>query len=164
VRAQYSKLNSRQELRHFIRHVVLRCVALQAPQLRLPDKSILIGRDEKGAIGTLHFVDIRDPAALLAELLRTYELALNGPLPLFPAASRGYAEALVSGKPRDLAIAQARRMFMASSSQDFGADNQDAYVQQLFTDFDVALEQRPREFEAAAERVYVPLFDHRRSP
>jgi exodeoxyribonuclease V gamma subunit len=163
VRAQYSRFQSRHELRHFIRHVVLRCMALQAPQLHLPDKSILIGRD-KGTIATLHFTDIRDPAALLADLLQTYAAALNGPLPLFPAASRRYAEAISSGKPRELAVAQARRMFAPTGPESSGVGDFDPYVQQLFVDFDAALEQHPGEFETAAERVYLPLLEHRRIP
>jgi exodeoxyribonuclease V gamma subunit len=164
VRAQYSRFQTRHELRHFVRHVVLCCMAQQAPQLRLPETSVLIGRDKDGAIGTLHFVDVRDPAALLADLLRAYSAALNGPLPLFPSASRRYAELLASGKPRDVALAQARKAFTSAGAQFSSADDRDAYVQQLFADFDTALEQQPGEFEAAAERVYLPLFEHRRTP
>jgi exodeoxyribonuclease V gamma subunit len=164
VHAQYSRFQSRHELRHFIRHVVLRCMALQAPQLHLPDRSILIGRETDGAIGTLHFIDLRDPAAILADLLRTYAAALNGPLPLFPAASRRYAEAISSGKPRELALAQARRVFIPAGPERPGVGDFDAYVQQLFVDFDAALEQQPGEFESAAQRVYLPLFEHRRTP
>jgi exonuclease V gamma subunit len=139
-------------------------MALQAPHLHLPDKSVLIGRETDGAIGTLHFVDIRDPAAVLADLLRTYAAALHGPLPLFPAASRRFAEVISSGKPRDLAIAQARRLYTRAGPQAFGSDDFDPYVQQLFVDFDAALEQQPGEFESAAERVYLPLLEHRRTP
>jgi hypothetical protein len=101
---------------------------------------------------------------VLAALLRAYAAALSGPLPLFPSASRRYAELLASGKPRELALAQARKAFTSAGPLAFNADDRDAYVQQLFADFDTALEQQPGEFEAAAESVYLPLFEHRRTP
>jgi len=147
-------------LRQFIRHVVLRCVALRSPQLALPETSILIGR-VKSEIDMVSFVSVDDPEAVLRELLQLYTTALNGPLPLFPESSRHYAASVFAGKSREQALSRARHAY---EDEQLGSDGQDAYVQQLFADFDAALTEQPGAFEAAAERAYLPLFQARRAP
>jgi exodeoxyribonuclease V gamma subunit len=161
VRAQYSRLNTRHELRHFIRCVALRCTALDRPELRLPERSILIGRKDDGAIEALEFCDFRDPKAALSELLRLYLSALNGPLPLFPLSSLEYAKQIHQGRSQDAALAGARAKFTSSGTQAI-CDDSDPYVAQLFPDFDAMMSSQRDQFVAAAESVYLPLFKHRR--
>ncbi|HEY2736539.1 MAG TPA: hypothetical protein VGI70_21210, partial [Polyangiales bacterium] len=142
------------------RCVALRCSALDAPERSLPERSILIGRSEAGAIEAIEFCAFDDPKALLSELLRWYRAALNGPLPLFPQASLEYAAKLQEGRPHDAALASARAKFTSSSK--FRGDDGDPYIAQLFPDFDRVVASQLDQFVAAAQSVYLPLFRHRR--
>jgi exodeoxyribonuclease V gamma subunit len=164
VRAQYGRLASHHELRHFIRHVVLRCAALELPELRLPEVSTLIGRDSEKRVRHVSFVGLSRPEAVLRELLDVYAAALSAPLALFPSSSRRYAAALAKGQHPDQALRVARDAFTLGTYQDVGSDQRDPYVQQLYADFDAVLDLHPGQFEATAQRVYAPLFEHRKAP
>jgi exodeoxyribonuclease V gamma subunit len=164
VRAQYGRLASHHELRHFIRHVVLRCAALELPELRLPEVSTLIGRDSDNRVRQVSFVGLSRPEAVLRELLDVYAAALSAPLALFPSSSRQYAAAVAKGKHPGQALDIARDAFTSGTYQDVGSDHRDPYVQQLYADFDAVLHFHPGQFETTARRVYGPLFEHQKTP
>lgn len=162
VRTQYNRLNSRHELRHYIRHVVLRGVAEDSPGLRLPERSILLGRardDER--IGVVSFALAGSALERLRELLALQHAALSQPLPLFALASHAYAEQRVlKGKDHEQAIRSARTKWGDAHSLEFASDR-DAYVQQLYPDFDAMLRLTPGAFEAAALRLFEPYWRSR---
>lgn len=161
VRAQYNKLNSRHELRHFIRHVALRCAAEERPNEPLPDRSVLIARDDSG-IGLVTFALNGSAERCMRALLSLYRDALAQPLPLFAQASHAYAEQRVlKQKDHALALRSARGKWGDASSPKHTTDR-DAYVEQLYPDFDAMLRVQPGQFEAAALRLYEPFWMSRR--
>jgi exodeoxyribonuclease V gamma subunit len=164
VGVQYSKLSSRHELRQFIRHVVLCCVAEQQPELALPTTSVLIGRKNNG-VGAVRFSSGAAATSVLTELIVLYREALSAPLPLFAEASRAYVNALARGKSEADALDAARSDFgtRARATENPGGD-QDAYVRQLYADFDEVLSARPGAFARSARRLYEPLLQSRSEP
>ena len=161
VRVQYSEPQGRHELRHFVRHVVMRCLAEQDPGLGLPRASYLIGRESSLCL------ELRGSATeALRELLLLYTEALSQPLPLFAAASRTYAEQLAKGNAREQALSAARRAYgdeyQAARDDSRGLDYSDAYAVQLFGSFEQMLAQEGSRFENSALRLYQPLMAARR--
>jgi exodeoxyribonuclease V gamma subunit len=161
VRAQYSKLGSRHELRQYIRHIALRCMALDAPKLGLPTRSVLIGRSDK-VLGQVWFEAEGHAPAILRELMALYTDALSRPLPLIADVSRAYVEAIGKNKAEPDALLIARNKFAGGSGQD--SEPTDPYVLQLYPDFDAVLNVRPGEFERSATRLYEPFFRSRKAP
>jgi exodeoxyribonuclease V gamma subunit len=163
VRAQYSQLGSRHELRQFVRQVVLRCLAEQQPGLNLPAESILIGRKKQAGIGLVRFALEHPASEVLEDLLQLYMEALGGPLALFPFASRAFAEQmLVKDAQPEAALRAARGKFGDRfGSVDFEQDLGDDYVQQLFGDFDHMHGVAAGSFERTALRLYEPLLKAR---
>jgi len=157
VRVQYSAAEGRHELRHFVRHVVMRCLAEQQPQLGLPEASYLIGR--KGTSCLQLQGSARD---VLRELLGLYVEALREPLPLFAYASQKYADCITRGHAREQALSTARRAFgdeySASRDDAFNLDYADPYSVQLFGSFEQMLALCGARFEASALRLYQLLF------
>lgn len=161
VRVQYSEPQGRHELRHFVRHVVMRCMAEQDPGLRLPRSSHLIGRESSLCL------ELKGSAAdALRELLGLYVQAVSEPLPLFTSSSRKYAEALAQGQSSDQALSAARRAFgdeyQASRDESHSLDYLDAYAVQLFGSFDQMLALAGARFADCALRLYQPLMAARR--
>ena len=163
IEAHYSKLQRRSELALFIRHLAL---GIAAPDL--PMRTVLVGRGEDGAAGTVVFDPVDDPRARLAELVALYRLGQQVPLLLFDNASRAYAFALdKTGDP-----AKSRRIARAEYYKKLGGDCDDPYVRQVFGDvdplvigfdpFDGAVPGYPS-FEDLASRVWLPLIAHRRA-
>jgi len=165
VRVQYSLLGKRHELAQYVRLVLLRCLAQHRPELELPDQSLLVGRKSKGdGAGYVQFALAADPQASLRELVALYCEALAAPLPLFPHASREYVVRLSSaaGTPK-AALDAARGKFGGRGDRvEFDTDLSDAYVAQLFGDFDMMWQAADGGFERAAERLYGPLLRVRR--
>jgi exodeoxyribonuclease V gamma subunit len=157
ARAQFSRLGSRHELRHFIRYVALRALAERSPGLQLPEHSLLVARGG----GLLAFRMPGSALELLRELIELYRSALHQPLPSFAGASHKYVERLLKGDTTDQALRAARGAWLGSSQrQEFGSD-QDPYVRLLYPDFDAVLQERPGTFEQAALRLYKPLLESR---
>ncbi|MET0387448.1 MAG: exodeoxyribonuclease V subunit gamma [Polyangiales bacterium] len=162
VRVQYSELGKRHELRQFVRYIVLRCLAEQGAARDLPAHSILIGRRKGSEIGQVRFELAAEPRPVLEELLALYFEVLSGPLPLFASASRRYAEQVVSGHAEDAALRAARTVFGdRRASAERGVDLADAYVQQLFDDFERMHAAASGDFERSARRLYTPLLEAR---
>jgi len=161
LRVQYSSTGGRHELQLFIRHVVMHCLRAQAPELGLPDRSLLIGRSNREA-EQITFVAPDDAREVLRQLLDVYAAVLAGPIPLFEHSSREYANQIKQGKTEVQAENAARIKF--SKLYDSGVcDADDAYVSQFFPDFDAVLEvPAPYSFQDLALRVYLPLLACRR--
>jgi len=166
VRVQYSQLGKRHELAQYIRLVLLRCHA-QQHQLQLPEQSLLVGRKSRGdGVGyvQLELAADAEPHAALRELVALYCEALAAPLPLFANASREYVRRLATANGTlKGALAAAREKFGARDDRaEFDTDLSDAYVAQLFGDFDTMWQAADGGFERTAERLYGPLLRMRR--
>ena len=107
--------------------------------------------------------------SLLDELLRLYWLGQTVPLPLFPKASRVYAERCTEGGDAQTALEAARREFVGSAHTPVVPEAEDDYVRQLFDTHD-PLDPTFRFFTDAAAHpsfahlalaVFVPLLAHR---
>jgi exodeoxyribonuclease V gamma subunit len=161
LRVQYSSTGGRHELQLFVRHVVMHCLREQAPELGLPERSVLIGRSNREA-EQITFVPPEQPREVLREMLSVFAAVVAGPIPLFEHASRTYAELRKQGKSEAQAEEAARHKF--SRQFDTGVcDATDAYVNQFYPDFDSVLEvPSPYSFRELAERVYFPLLACRR--
>jgi exodeoxyribonuclease V gamma subunit len=161
LRVQYSSTGGRHELQLFVRHVVMHCLREQAPELGLPQRSVLIGRSNREA-EQITFVPPEQPREVLREMLSVFAAVVAGPIPLFEHASRTYAELRKQGKSEAQAEEAARHKF--SRQFDTGVcDATDAYVSQFYPDFDSVLEvPSPYSFRELAERVYFPLLACRR--
>jgi len=157
VRTQYSLLGRYHELRQFVRQVVLRYLADRDPSLRLPEKSVLIGRKKTGGVGAVRF-ELQTPAAqILEDLIALYCESLAAPVPLFSHASRSYADQIRKSEPAD-ALRAARNQFGDRQSMtERDRDLSDEYVQQLFGDFEQMHSLAGGAFESAALRLYAPL-------
>jgi exodeoxyribonuclease V gamma subunit len=162
LRVQYSSTGNRHELLLFIRHVVMHCLRAEAPELGLPERSLLIGRSRAEAV-QVEFVPPADPRQVLRELLDVFAAVTTGPVPLFEYASREYANQIKAGKTELQAENSARGKF--AKLYDTGVcDADDAYVSQFFPDFDAVLEvPSPYSFRDLAQRVYLPLLECRRT-
>jgi exodeoxyribonuclease V gamma subunit len=161
LRVQYSSTGGRHELQLFVRHIVMHCLREQAPELGLPERSVLIGRSNRDA-EQITFVPPEQPREVLREMLAVFAAVLAGPIPLFEHSSRAYAELRKQGKSEAQAVEAARHKF--SRQFDTGVcDATDAYVNQFYPDFDSVLEvPSPYSFRELAERVYFPLLACRR--
>lgn len=134
VRRQYSRLKPKNELSMWIRHLALCCAAPPGS----PRESVVVGRagDEDGDFAERVFraVPASDARVRLAELVRLYRLGMRAPLPLFPATSRRFAEALADGESE--ALDRARDLFAPSEFDSSFPESEDAYVAQLFRGLD----------------------------
>jgi exodeoxyribonuclease V gamma subunit len=161
ARVQYSELGSRHELRQFIRYVVLGCLADQRPGLELPQRSVLVAR--KGEVACFE-LSTAECVATLRELLELYVEANQGPLPIFAHASLCYAEKLRKGASEDAALRAARYEYGDRNGRPgLKKDLPDAYVEQLFGDFDQMWNLVGSSFGAATMRLYAPLLQARRA-
>jgi exodeoxyribonuclease V gamma subunit len=161
ARVQYSELGSRHELRQFIRYVVLGCLADAKPGLELPRRSVLVAR--KGAVASFE-LSTAECAATLRELLELYVEAGQGPLPIFAHASLCYAEKLRKGADEQAALRAARYEYGDRNGRPAQQkDLPDAYVEQLFGDFDQMIDLVGAGFGAATMRLYGPLLQARRT-
>jgi exodeoxyribonuclease V gamma subunit len=161
ARVQFSKLGSRHELRQFIRYVVLGCLAEQQPALQLPRRSVLVAKGGEVAGFELSAAEC---AESLRALLDLYVEATLTPLPLFAHASRTYAEKIAKGEPDEAALRAARKSYGDRNSQ-AGKQNDlpDAYVEQLFGDFDQMRSLAGTRFVETTMRLYSPLLRAQRT-
>jgi len=161
ARVQYSELGSRHELRQFIRYIVLGCVADQKPGLELPQRSVLVAR--KGAVACFE-LSTAECVATMRELLELYVEAYQRPLPLFAHASLSYAEKLRKGGDEQAALRAARYEYGDRNGRPgLKKDLPDAYVEQLFGDFDQMHALVGSGFGATTMRLYGPLLQARRA-
>jgi exodeoxyribonuclease V gamma subunit len=158
ARLQYSSAGKRHELRQFVRYVVLRCVAAEAPRLQLPAQSLLVAKEGKVVRFELP-TDVCERA--LRDMLALYVRAHAAPLPLFAHASRAYAEKLKDGASQEVAWKAARSAFGERTSQPGTADVPEPYVEQVFGDFDQLMALSQESFQDAAERLYEPMLQAR---
>jgi exodeoxyribonuclease V gamma subunit len=161
LRVQYSSTGGRHELQLFVRHVVMCCLREQHPELGLPQRSVLIGRNNREA-EQITLVAPDDAREVLRELLDVYAAVIAGPIPLFEHSSREYATQIKQGKSEIQAENAARGKF--SKLYDSGVcDADDVYVSQFYPDFEAVLAvPPPYSFQELARRVYLPLLACRR--
>jgi exodeoxyribonuclease V gamma subunit len=165
VQYQFSKVGQRHELGVWIRHLVLNWLMPSG----YPTSSFLVGRPASDGSPIVRFHPVRGPAAILQELVRLYWLGQTAPLPLFPQASRTYAEALRRAKAGDTEERALQKAISAfNGSQHRRGDADDPYVRQVFGDRDAFAPASPGcedptrpSFQQLAQIVFGPLLDHR---
>ena len=166
---RFAKLERPSEFAVWIEHL---CLCLSAPA-DLPRTSHLVGRGGSALLAPeVRFSPVVDAAAVLADLLKVYCVGQLAPLPLFPKASRKFADT-VRRKPedptaRERALLDARDVF--TKSEPLRAEKEGVYVRQFFAQGDplaesfsvVGMEDAADfRFSRLAERVFGPLFAHR---
>ena len=150
VRHTYSKLSTKYEVEHWIRHL-----ALNAQGHRLA--STLAGRD-----GAVRFSPREDAAALLRDLVALYRAGLVAPLPFFPEASHEFVQRTEDGCPIDEAVLRARGIFVRDSYSGRPSESADVYAAQVYRGTD-PISQRPGSagselsFTEVARRVLAPF-------
>ena len=167
---RFAKLERPSELTVWIEHLFL-CASANHDG---PDRSHLVGRGSTrgSAASQVCFEEVEDAPRLLEDLVRVYQAGCRRPLPLFPKASRKFAERLRKNpedpKTREKAWLDARDAFAKSGP--VRAEQDEVYVRQFFARGDpLSLTGRPVGLEAddeygfsrLAERVFGPLFTHR---
>ncbi|MDG2051400.1 MAG: exodeoxyribonuclease V subunit gamma [Myxococcota bacterium] len=167
---RFAKPERPSELTVWIEHLLL--CASGPPDL--PRRSHFVGRrGSKGKVASeVCFEGVEDAPRLLADLVRIYQAGRKRPLPLFPKASRKFAERVGKnpGDPtlRENAWLDAQNAFTQSSP--IRAERDEVYVRQFFGRRDpLALNDRAAGleldaeygFSRLAERVFGPLFAHR---
>jgi len=173
VRCQFARINARQELAMWIRHVVLNWAAARD----CPKETTLVGRSAEGnGAAIVRFGPLNDPATVLAALVRLYWLGLQTPLPLFPETSHAFARAVAreaGDEAREKALESARRSFQGSSYWRRPAEGDDPSIRQVFANQDpfagapspgVVSGAVPVSFESIARIVFDPLLSHREGP
>jgi exodeoxyribonuclease V gamma subunit len=171
VEMQYSKLERNQELRLWIRHLVLQRIAPRGTGV----ESVLVGRGKDGP-AAIRLKPVSDAQARLAELIDLYQRGLESPLPLFRTSSRAYAATFhrpLLKKKADVAerAAEAARKAFAGDGYRNHGDWNDPYVRLVYNSFrtpqrafDGLMEQSsddPLSFAALARRLWDPMLEHR---
>jgi exodeoxyribonuclease V gamma subunit len=168
VRAGYSKVGRKSEVRLWIEHLAL---GLSAPP-GYPPTTWLVGRAATGHLATTcRFREVADPDAVLARLLRLYALGMDFPLPFFPQASRAYAARVLQDGPNAAAsaLAEARQAF-AGTTRGTLCDLSDPYLAELYRGRDPFADAcRPvtyadgstLRFTELAVEIFRPLLTHR---
>ena len=167
---RFAKLARPSELTVWIEHLFL-CASAGHEG---PERSHLVGRGSaKGsAASEVCFEGVVDAPRLLEDLVRIYQAGRRRPLPLFPKASRKFAERLRKNPEdpmtREKAWLDARDAFAKSGP--VRAEQDEVYVRQFFARGDpLSLTGRPVGLEAddeygfsrLSERVFGPLFAYR---
>lgn len=128
----------------------------------------IVARDGDGTPTTCCFREVIDAGAVLGRLVRLYRLGSDQALPLYPMASRVYAERVGPDGP-ERALARARLVFTGAPRQPF-CDLADPYVAELHRGRDPFADAcRPREhgdgtqlgFTDVAVELFGPLLAHR---
>lgn len=147
LRLDYSREGRRGDVRAWCEHLLL---SLHAPA-HYPVTSTLIGRAAQGGPLVRQLSPVRDAEALLRALVRLYRQAWEGPIPIFPTASRVYAGAVASGKPETEGLAMARAAFRKSEG-----DADDRYVHRVHGASD-PISEHAALFQQMASTIYLPL-------
>lgn len=174
VTQRYAQLGNPSELEVWIAHV-LRCACLGDGAQATAH---LIGRPGKDRVRHVRFEPLDDAVGRLADLVEIYRMGCTRPLPLFPRASRRYAERITKSAERfdeyedgdvgeDGALYDAYRQYGDPTAH--RPEGADPYVRQLFADVDpLAPSHRPIGLDAPgygfgelALRVFAPLLAHR---
>jgi exonuclease V gamma subunit len=161
----YSRVKANEELRLWIRHLVLNAVS----RTGYPKQSTLIGRPEKGeGVALLTFRPVDDPAAHLTRLGQLYRYGQSAPLVFLPEVSRIFAATLAAKEeqndPRGEAILKARNAFNETVHSRWGVE--DPYLIRAWGEeapFERACAFAARQgfpFDQAAVEVFEPLFEH----
>ena len=143
VMRQYSKIGGRKELSHWLRHLLLNCVADR------PVVSKLYGRKGAHSAAVVRFHPEPEAAGMVDRMIELYRTGLKRPLLLFPEASRAYADSI--GKAKS-AAASFRSAEKAYEKGDAG----DAYVAQVYgASFPASADSdAQREFIETAQSVF----------
>ena len=121
ILSRFAKLGGASELGAWIRHLVLQVAAadpaahgfggsFEVGEIGLD--TYLIGRPGKSAATTVaRFARVEAPEKKLAQLVSLFRDGRRAPLPLFPRASRVYAERTLAGKDHAAALSAAKAKF-----------------------------------------------------
>jgi exodeoxyribonuclease V gamma subunit len=161
VEVHFSLLGGRQDIRPWVRHVFL---CLGAPEGIAPS-TVVVGRGKPGGPTAIRFGALANAEEIARDLVRLYRAGQREPLPLFPDASRAFAE--TDRKTGD----QARAYAAAARAYDHPRNERP-----LIRDLDVELLFRGRDpvapraegecpgFAEVARRFFGPLLDNQREP
>ncbi len=145
IRAGFSRIQPRHELRAWVEHLALQCV--EAPD-DLPRTTLVVGRDPGGdGAQRVAFASLPESRArsLLAELVRLYRLGMQVPLPFFSAASRRYVTVRTQRLDRDPgevaaaeqgALKNARELYLPADFNRQRGESEDPYVALVFGGWD----------------------------
>jgi len=169
VGCTFGRIRAKRELGTWVRHVVWNWIA--SPDS--PKQTTLVGRRRKGnGAMAVHFLPLKNPASVLAELVRLYWLGHQVPLPLLPETSREYADRITQpgkGDVADKALEAARKVFYPSSPKAM-SERDDPNIRQVYGGADPFAPpfQLPADesgvsesFTSIARKVLDPLLAHR---
>lgn len=181
VQWQFARVKPKNELALWLRHLVLTVAEAinqqgnDALDSRPRRASVLVGRQLEDSLPTARSC-IFDPLPVgeaqrhLDDLVRLYVAGHDRPLPLFPAASKLFAEQVLKAKGRfdeDKALARAREEFLPTYNYQF-SEGVDPYVERAFDGKDPfeRLGRSPdtpdADFVELSRMVFLPLLQHRR--
>jgi len=160
VQVQYSKVGGSNELKLWLRHLMLNAELAELPvgDPRRTSHMVARKKDKHPEPITVSYSAVPNARAELVKLVELVVHARAGALPLFKGASRAYADAR-RGKTPESALDKARQKF---ELDEMFTDLSDAHVRQLYPSFDAVLAVRePVSFEDASLALYEPLLSHR---
>lgn len=163
----YSRVKARDELRLWIRHLVLNA----AHKTGYPTHSALIGRPKEGiGVARVSFRPVSDPLLHLNRLIELYRYGHRAPLVFLPEASRAFAATIVEDKKetdvRVEAWKKARNAFNDATSPQWGSSAEDAYLkhawgaEEPFERARTFAERDGQPFDQVALDVFEPLLKH----
>ncbi|MCP4039563.1 MAG: hypothetical protein GY733_21650, partial [bacterium] len=167
VLCRFSKLGRAAELGAWIQHLALLVAANDGNHqtlATLPQETFVVGRPAKvGAASVVRFKPPEEPEQGLAELVRLYRVGRTAPLPLFPRASREYAEHLYGGRTGGDALRSVKKGYSDSGRiQGEGLDPYHALAFRGVEPFDAAaMLACGHEFAEVAQRVFAQLLGAR---
>ena len=154
--AQYGRVGRRSELVVWLRHVLANLAAMREPDARWPTTSVLVGRSDGDSPASVTFSPLSDPESVLRRLLAWIARARSFPLPFACEASRAYASAHLAGQPEAAALAAARKHYEGQHGE-----AGDAYLAQVYPDFDRLVAGSGPGFAQLALEVYTDMLSHR---
>ena len=155
---RYARIKARDRLKVWIKHLILNCLQLDAPE---GTTSLLAGTAPgpgKDPVCVFYeYQPVTDSALVLSSLLKIYRRGLSKPLHFFPEASLAYTEDLLAkGKSDRTALKRAEN---AWSGTDYKrGEGEDPYYQLCFRNTDPF----DLDFCQLAQDIFSPLLEHER--
>jgi exodeoxyribonuclease V gamma subunit len=168
LQVTYSRVKAKDELRLWIRHLVLNA----ARKAGYPAHSALIGRPEKDTSAALiTFRPVSDPVLHLNCLIELYRYGHRAPLVFLPEASQAFAATMMENKketdPLIDAWKKARGAFNNAISPQWSPGADDPYLrhawgtEEPFERARAFAEREGKPFDQVALDVFEPLLNHR---
>jgi exodeoxyribonuclease V gamma subunit len=155
---RFAKPRGKHLMDAWIRHLALHAVGVTV-------ETTLFARGDRELM-RYRFAAAAEPREILSGLVALYRLGRRVPIPFFPNASEAFAETLLAGKPRDVAMAAAHK----SLYEGYDGPDEDRYFAKVYGERDplaptFRLVSGPAlavpSFEELAMRVFGPLLEHK---